>query len=164
MDRSVLMGMVLGLLVVLLALMVLGWRARQRRQSTIAAPPAPPDDTGNVIGVFSARYVATTISGEPLNRIAVHGLGFRSIASLTATDTGVLIERPGERLWWLEAANIHGVRRATWTIDRVVESDGLHVLEWALGDQSVDSYFRLDSPSRFDSALAKVLHRKASAS
>jgi len=165
-DRSVLMLVVLGLLVLLLALMGLGWRARLRRQSAIAAPPAPPEGTGTGtgIGVFSARYVATTISGDPLDRIAVHGLGFRSVATLTVTDAGVLIERPGERLWWLEAASVHGVRRATWTIDRVVESDGLHVLEWALGDQSVDSYFRLDSPGAFDTALEKMLHREASAS
>ena len=164
MDRSVLMMMVLGLLVVLLTLMVLGWRARQRRQSTIAAPPPPPENSGPVIGVFSARYVATTIAGEPLNRIAVNGLGFRSVATITVTDDGVLIERPGERLWWLDAASIRGVRRATWTIDGVVESNGLHVFEWALGSQFVDSYFRLDSPAPFDTALEQVLHREASTS
>jgi len=156
--------MVLGLLVVLLGLMVFGWRARQRRQSTIAAPPSPPEDAGDVIGVFSARYVATTIAGEPLNRIAVNGLGFRSAATVTVTDDGVLIERPGERLWWLDAASIRGVRRATWTIDGVVESGGLHLVEWPLGNQFVDSYFRLDAPGPFDTALERVLHREASTS
>lgn len=164
MDRSVLLMMVLGLLVVLLGLMVFGWRARQRRQSTIAAPPPPPEDAGDVIGVFSARYVATTIAGEPLNRIAVNGLGFRSAATVTVTDDGVLIERPGERLWWLDAASIRGVRRATWTIDGVVESGGLHLVEWPLGNQFVDSYFRLDAPGPFDTALERVLHREASTS
>lgn len=164
MDRSLLLMMVLGLLVVLLGLMVFGWRARQRRQSTIAAPPPPPEDAGDVIGVFSARYVATTIAGEPLNRIAVNGLGFRSAATVTVTDDGVLIERPGERLWWLDVASIRGVRRATWTIDGVVESGGLHLVEWPLGNQFVDSYFRLDAPGAFDTALERVLHREASTS
>lgn len=164
MDRSLLLMMVLGLLVVLLGLMVFGWRARQRRQSTIAAPPLPPVDIGTVIGVFSARYVATTIAGEPLNRIAVNGLGFRSVATLTVTDDGVLIERPGERRWWLDGPSIRAVRRATWTIDGVVESNGLHVFEWALGSQSVDSFFRLEAPAPFDTALERVLHREASTS
>jgi len=163
-DRSALLMMVLGLLVVILTLMVLGWRARQRRQSTIAAPPPPPADTGTVIGVFSARYVATTIAGEPLNRVAVNGLGFRSLATITVTDDGVLIERPGERLWWLDAPSIRGVRRATWTIDGAVESGGLHLVEWALGTQVVDSFFRLDAPAPFDTALERVLHREASTS
>ena len=162
MDRSGLMVVVLGLLVILLALMALGWRARQRRQSTIAAPPPPPADAGAVIAVFPARYVATTISGEPLNRIAVNGLGFRSVATITVTEAGVLIERPGERPWWLEVAGIRAVRRATWTIDRVVESGGLHLIEWDLGNRLVDSYFRIDAPGPFDTALKSVLNREAS--
>jgi hypothetical protein len=157
MDRSVLMAVVIALGVALLVLMVVGWRARQRRQSTIASPLAPPVEIGEVFGVFAGRYVATTVADDPLDRIAVNGLGFRSLASLSVTTDGVLVERPGERRWWIPASRISEVRRATWTIDRVVESDGLHLIAWSLGETQVDSYFRLDAPGPFDSAFARLL-------
>lgn len=161
MDRPQLMVIVLAILVVLLILMYTGWRARKRRQAGVAAPLAAPDDLGAAIGTFDGKYVATTAAGKPLERIAVHGLGFRSDASLTLTDTGVLVQRPGSDDVWIPRADVIDRRTATWTIDRVVEHDGLELLEWNLGGTPVDSYFRLAEPTAFETAFVQLLPKAA---
>lgn len=163
MDRPQLMAIVLALLVLLLVLMFLGWRARQRRQRDVAAPLAAPADLGTPLGTFDGKYVATTAAGKPLDRIAVHGLGFRSDASVTLTDTGVLLQRPGSDDVWIPRADVRDRRTATWTIDRVVEHDGLELVEWNLGGTTVDSYFRLAEPLEFERAFEQLLPNKAAA-
>jgi hypothetical protein len=157
MDRSFLMGIVLVILVVLLALLVVGWRSRQRRQKSVAAPHVPPADLGSAAGTFDGKYVATTAHDDPYDRINVHGLGFRGNSSVTVTDLGLLVQRPGEHDTWIPAADVRAVRRATWTIDRVVEPDGLQLVEWTLGDRVVDTYFRMDEPAAFDAAVAPII-------
>ena len=163
MNRPELMAITLAFLALLLLLMFLGWRARQRRQRGVSAPLAPPADLGAALGTFDGRYVATTTAGNPLDRIAVKGLGFRSLVTLTVTDSGMLMQRPGNDDVWIPRADVRGRRTATWTIDRVVEADGLELVEWTLGGASVDSYFRLDEPAAFEAAFAHLLPRKEAA-
>jgi hypothetical protein len=56
----------------------------------------------------------------------------------------VLLRITGEPDVFLDRASIVGVGRATWTIDRAVERDGLVVLSWRLDTATVaDSYLRL---------------------
>lgn len=161
MNRPELMAITIVLLVLLLTLMYLGWRGRQRRQKGLAAPLTPPANLGAAVGSFDGRYVATTTAGNPLDRVAVRGLGFRSLVSLTVTDSGVLVQRPGNDDVWIPRDDVRDRRTATWTIDRVVEPDGLELLEWNLGGASVDSYFRLDEPLAFERALAQLLKKEA---
>lgn len=163
MDRPQLMAIVIAILVVLLVLMYTGWRARQRRQKNVAAPLAAPAELGAPVGTFIGKYVATTAAGKPLERIAVHGLGFRSDASVTVTDAGVLVQRPGSADVWIPRADLVGRRTATWTIDRVVESEGLELVEWKLGETAVDSYFRFTQPVEFERAFAPLLPKQAAA-
>lgn len=163
MDRPQLMAIVIAILVLLLVLMYLGWRARQRRQNHLPAPLAAPADLGTALGDFDGKYVATTAAGKPLERIAVHGLGFRGTASLTLTDAGVLVRRRGEGDVWIPRADLLDRRTATWTIDRVVERDGLELLEWNLGGTTVDSYFRLADPLAFERAFEQLLPKQAAA-
>lgn len=157
MDRPVLMAIVIVFLIAMLALLALGWRSRKRRQRDLAAPQTPPTELGSAVGTFAGKYVATTASGEPYDRIAVHGLGFRGAATLTVTSTGLLVQRPGEMDFWVAAGELRGIRRATWTIDRVVEADGLQLIEFDLGDRVVDGYFRMDEPEAFENALAPLI-------
>jgi len=163
MNRPELMAITIVFLVLLLVLMYLGWRGRQRRQKNVARPLTPPVRLGAAVGTFGGRYVATTTAGDPLDRIAVNGLGFRSVASLTVTESGMLVQRPGNDDLWIPRANVRDRRTATWTIDRVVEPDGLELVEWTLGEASVDSYFRLDEPLAFEKAFAQLLPRTAAA-
>ena len=163
MNRPELMAITVAFLALLLLLMFLGWRARQRRQKNVAVPLTPPADLGAPLGTFDGKYVATTASGNPLDRIAVHGLGFRSSVSLTVTDTGLLVQRPGSDDVWIPRADVLDRRSATWTIDRVVEPGGLDLVEWKLGDATVDSYFRMIDPDAFEKAIDQLLPKKATA-
>jgi hypothetical protein len=155
------MAIVLVVLAILLVLLAVGWRRRARRQSSIAQPAAAPHDPGALIGLFTGQYVATTVAGAPLERIAVHGLGFRGNVHVTVTTLGALVSIDGTSDKWIAATNMRDRRTATWTIDRVVEPGGLDLLEWDLGGTLVDTYFRFDRPSGFDAAIDELLERNA---
>lgn len=168
-DKSVVMGIVVAFLVVMLLLMLLGWHNRRRRQSTLAAPRNVDGSEGEPRFVVDAFYVATTVAASPLDRIAVGGLGFRARASVAVTDGGVILGIPGQRGIWIPADELLGVDNATWTIDRVVERDGLVLLAWRLPADDgtgtgVDSYLRFDSPTdsqEFMAAVARLLDTPA---
>jgi hypothetical protein len=139
-------GALLVTAAVALALIVLGiwaWRRRARRDSGIAAPTADAPAGAAVRAVFTALYVATTRHDEPLERLAVKGLAFRSRADVTVTDGGVAIDLTGQPRIFLGAERIVDVAQSTVTIDRVVEPGGLTRLTWRTDDGTVvDSYFR----------------------
>lgn len=156
MDRTGLLLIVVAIAVVLLSLMALGWRARTRRQRDLPAPVPVPGNTGDPHGEFHGRYVATSVGGEPLERITAHGLAFRGSATVRVSELGVLLDRIGERPIWIPREHLDGVRRATWTIDRVVEQDGLTVLDWRLGDRPVETALRLDDPQAADTILTTL--------
>lgn len=147
------MGIVVALMLALLGLLAIGWFARKKRQANISAPTRTPADLGRVAGVFSGKYVATTIAADPLDRIAVHGLGFRGAATVTVAELGLSVSIVGRDEFWIPRDDVCGVRLATWTIDRVVEKDGLHLITWRLGGRDVDSYFRMDAPGPFSVAM-----------
>lgn len=151
------MAIVIVFLIAMLGLLVVGWRNRQKRQKNVAAPVDVPAELGTAIGTFDGKYVATTAGADPYDRIAVHGLGFRGAASVTVSSGGLLVQRPGEADTWIPVTDLRGIRRATWTIDRVVEQDGLQLIEWNLGDRTVDSYFRMNEPDAFASAVAPLI-------
>ena len=153
MDKVVPAIIVLVILAIALTLMILGWRARGRRQVQLAEPHVVPADTGEFLGDYETFYVATTMAGEPLNRVVVQGLGFRAKAFLQVSTGGVVIPIDGQRDIFIPVADIRGIRRETWTIDRVVEPDGLILIDWVLGDTAVDSYFRAEDPEPLFAAL-----------
>lgn len=157
MDRSVLMAIVVVFMLFLLGLMFWAWRGRKRRQASVAQPQTPPADRGDLLGTFAGKYVATTAQGAPLERIAVHGLGFRGFATVSVFGEGILVQIAGTPEFWIPAAGLTDIRRATWTIDRVVEQDGLQLLEWKLGEQTVDTYLRMDSPAAFETAAHTLI-------
>ena len=153
MDKSATAAFVLFFLAVMLGAMALSWWARKKRQSGYAQLEAPPTELGAELGEFAGLYLATTPAGEPLERIAVRGLGFRARTTLRLTEAGLVFI--GDR--FIPVASIVDVGRATWTIDRGVEPDGLSVVSWTLGDAVLDSYFRLDDPEGFLRAGTELL-------
>ena len=151
MDRSMLMAIVVAFLCLLLLLMVVGWRRRQKRQAGLPRPATPPADAGAELMTAEAFYVATTIAGEPLNRVAVAGLGYRARAVVTLAERGLTLRIPGQDSIFIPSDAIDTVEKATWTIDRVVETDGLVLVRWTLGQSGdgtqVDSYLRIIQPA-----------------
>jgi hypothetical protein len=134
------------LLVGVVALVFFGmwraWRARIRRTETFS-PPVSTADIGTVVSTGDALYVATTVAGHPLDRLALSGLAYRAKATITATKNGVEIAPRGEHPVFMSAASISSIRAATWTVDRVVERDGLVAIAWKHGSTTVDTYLRI---------------------
>jgi hypothetical protein len=150
MDRLLPTLIIVAVILLIFALMLLGWRARRRRQSGLSWPMPAPEELGDASLVVDGWYVATTRADEPLERIAVHGLGFRARVTVSVHPEGVVLAVQGREPFLLAPQALRGVDRATWAIDRVVERDGLVRLAWMLGEDPVDSYLRL--PESADAA------------
>ncbi|MFO7689745.1 MAG: hypothetical protein R6W83_04190 [Cryobacterium sp.] len=153
MDRT-LPAVIAGLVLLgILALMWRSWRVRSRRDSGLSAGYAAPETEQILLASAECYYVATTPRDQPLERLAIPGLGFRARADLEVTGAGLWLALQGERPVYLPGTAIDGIDAATMAIDRVVETDGLLRLGWRLQPtdtagtgQSVDSYFRLIDP------------------
>ena len=155
---------VLVLLGLLMGVMARSWRARGRRQSGVPAPEPAPAVLGPAVVESDCFYVATTRAGDPLDRLVVHGLGFRGRAVVSVHPEGVRLEIAGQPAVLVRASSIQSVDRATWTIDRVVETDGLVLVAWALGDVDVDTYLRVtDDPRPVVDALRSIVPPAATA-
>jgi hypothetical protein len=142
--------------VVIIALAAIGWTTRRRRQRGLPSPSLMPDDIGAVRGEFEGFYVSTTIDGQPLNRIAVRGLGFRARATIAVADAGVVLALPGNNVF-IPRADIREVTRSNYTIDRVVEPRDLVLLAWTLADTKLDSYLRVEQTEELVSTLETLL-------
>jgi hypothetical protein len=156
-TRELSAAIVFAILGLALALMLVGWLRRRRSQRGIAGFADVPDDLGAVLDEAEVLYLATTRPGAPYDRIAVHGLGFRSRGAMTVAERGILLDLAGSPRRFLPAADLRGVGRATWTIDRVVETDGLLLVGWRLGDEQLDSYFRADAPAALVAAISRIV-------
>lgn len=155
-DRTTLLIMVMALFVVLIALAIIGWVRRRRHQSFLPAPERVPAEIGAIRAEFDGFYVSTTLDGEPLNRVAVRGLGFRARASVAVADDGIVVSLPGNPIF-IPRTSIREVTTAQYTIDRVVETGGLVLLAWRLGDTSVDSYFRVEDSGALVQAIESII-------
>jgi hypothetical protein len=140
-----------------------GWRARRRRQADVPALAAPPADLNDVRRRDDLFYVATTRADAPLDRIAVHGLGFRARAQLTVAGTGIRLDIAGERPVFIPVSDLVGVGRATWAIDRAVSNSGLVFVRFRLGAGEadaavlVDAYVRPEDPAGLVEAIEALL-------
>jgi hypothetical protein len=163
MDRilpgSIIIVGVIGLLV----LMVLGWRARGRRQSVLSTAPAPSDEQlGELRLAVTGLYVSTTTAGAPLDRVILPGLGFRGRVAVSVFDAGVVVAVTGEPQVFIASDRIRSVGTSTWTIDRVVEEGGLVRLDWTLESEAaapeadVESFFRIENPDQSSRLIEAV--------
>jgi hypothetical protein len=141
---------------VIIALAIVGWMTRRRRQRNIPATVPMPADVGALVGEFEGFYVSTTLDGQPLNRVAVRGLGFRARATIAVAKAGVVLDLPG-RTVFIPRADIREVTRSNYTIDRVVEPGGLVLLAWKLGDTALDSYLRVAETEALVTAIASLV-------
>lgn len=142
MTREGALLVIAGVAAVALALLAWAWWRRMRRDARYTAPVGElPDGTGET--VFPGLYVATTRHDEPLERLAIKGLGFRSRVDVTVTSTGVALDLPGQPRIALTRDRLIDAAQATVAIDRVVERDGLTRVSWRIDDDTiVDTYLR----------------------
>jgi hypothetical protein len=149
MDRAAPALVIAALLIVVFGLMLLGWRARTRRQGSLAEPLAVPSGLGPALLQVGVLSVATTLGDQPLERLTAHRLGFRARATVGVHAEGIVLAPTGRDAFLIPATALRGIGRATWTIDRVVERGGLVMIAWTLGETSVDTYLRVtdDDPA-----------------
>lgn len=127
----------------LVALLVWAWWRRTRRDAGLEPPVGEAPVGAATLSTHEALYVATTRHDDPLERLAIRGLGFRSRADLTVTSAGVALDLTGQPRFFLPTERIVEVAQATVAIDRVVERDGLVRISWRVdADTVVDSYIR----------------------
>jgi hypothetical protein len=155
-EQTILFLWVMAGFVVIIALGVLGWLTRRRRQRAIPSPEKLPADIGTLRGEFEGLYVSTTLDGQPLNRVAVRGLGFRARATFAVADLGLVLALPGNNIF-IPREQIREVTRAQYTIDRVVEEGGLVLVAWTLGETNVDTYLRVEETQQLVDAIASLL-------
>jgi len=156
MDRVTPALVILGVVLLVFVGLALGWRARQRRQAALPALDAPSASIGAALVVADGFYVATTHAARPTDRIAVRGLGFRARAGVAVHPEGVVLSIAGQPDAFIPTSAIIGVGRATWTIDRVVGTDGLVFIRWTLGDTEVDTNLRVAEPEALIAALQTI--------
>jgi hypothetical protein len=149
-------ALTLGIIVVIVALMALGWRNRLRRQADVPAPPDAPADPGPVLYEAEGQYVATTTAADWLDRIAVHGLGLRGNAVTAVHPDGVVITRTGARTVFIPRADLVSVQLASGMTGKFVEKEGLVVITWRLGPGRVDTGFRTRHPASKAQLVAAV--------
>ena len=130
-----------ALVVVLFLGMWFAWRKRGKRDAHTLPTRAL---TGHELAHFPrVFYVATTLQGEPLERISVPGLKYRGYASLVVKSDGCQIQVIGEDAVGIPATQISGVSTAQMRIDKVVEHSGLTLITWQVGERVLETSFRM---------------------
>lgn len=162
-DKLVPALVVIGIIVVAVALMALGWRNRRTRQASLDVVPVPPAEIGEEFARVRALYVATTLAEQPLERVVVGGLGFRAKALVRIARGGIVLELAGNPPAFIGLSELRGVGLASWTIDKGVDEDGLVFVRWELGDTLVDSYLRADDPDELLALLTELSPTAAAA-
>ena len=139
--RLALVALIAGLIALALWGMRRGWQGRVARHSSMAEPSAfdAPASSG-VLGL----YLGTSISGDWLDRVAVHELGVRSRASFHLVDGGVGIRRDGARSFLIPASAVRGVRTDRGVAGTVRGKDSVIVVTWMLADDVLDTGIRAD--------------------
>ncbi|MFV0319440.1 MAG: hypothetical protein ACK5IN_03545 [Microbacterium sp.] len=143
MSREGALAVMIGVAVLIIAVLAFAWWRRSRRDADLRAPGGEVPADATVLAHFSGLYVATTRHEEPLERLAIRGLGFRSRLDLTVTDQGLGLALAGAPPLFLATGILVAVDQSTVAIDRVVERDGLVRIVWHVSDDElVDSYLR----------------------
>jgi hypothetical protein len=160
--------LMLAIFAALIVLAASAWRRRRKEQDANFGAPAEFLEDSNqepllLATSVQAQYVATTIAGEPLNRVTAHGLGFRGRATVSVGEAGILIERRGERSLALSSSQISGVVFTQAVIDRAVEKDGLVAINWRQDQTDLTTVLRFNSAADRNLVLqaSPVLTRKA---
>lgn len=160
MSRTAFLLLMIAIVAVVFVGMWLAWRARARRDADVVGAATAP--SGELLGSFAPKYVATTPEGEPLVRVSAPGLRYRGPAEVAVRRDGVTVTVAGEQPVHISAAQLRGGGSARVRIDRVVEHDGLALLKWESAGRSLESSFRFTLPEE-QRAFADALDTVASA-
>lgn len=167
-DRVALTLGTLLFAVVVYALMLKGWRGRQRRQADLPAPPVPPQERGRVVvGTTPGLFVGTVVSGDWLDRVAVHRLSDRSTCEVVLTTDGLHIDRESLPPLYLPVTDVVSAEVGDKLAGKVMGAGGLLLVTWRLGERTLTSGVRADDHAqhrRLADALTALLPVEETAS
>lgn len=147
MSQPVAVVLMLSVAAIILTLMLWGWSRRRHRDSGISAPRDLRTEAEIAVhGGYRATglYVASTVHGAPLDRLAIAGLAFRAKSDIIVSPAGVALHLAGEHPVLIAPQALVAVDRATWVVGRIVEPNGLVLISWRTEvGTTVDSYLRL---------------------
>lgn len=143
MTQELAAGLMIALAGLLLGLAWWGWRNRQGRFRHLEGALVRTVPGSMPLLSFQGLYVATTLMNQPMDRVPVGPLSYRAKAQFAVHPEGVVVSAQGETPVLLSSAGGIEAGLATWTIDRVVEPEGLVMIRWNLGGTEVDSYLRI---------------------
>ena len=154
-TRTLLVLALVAVVVVAYALMRGGMRRRVAEQSGIATPHAIAAATV-LAGPWEGKYLGATFADRWLDRIDAHGLGARSMASVSRTTIGIDVQRVGEPSFTIPQSDLVAVRADKAIAGRAYEDGGIVVLTFRLGDTLVDAGFRFPNTDDHVAALAAL--------
>ncbi|WP_435300010.1 hypothetical protein [Timonella sp. A28] len=164
MTQAQAMSVMIGSGVLLLGLMWLGWRGRQRRTAPLVGslPQAPQDGYGEqTFDTVPGTYISSTTHGDWLDRIATQDLGYRSAANLTVHTTGIRIERSGALDIFIPAQQVDHAETAPGIAGKVIGKDGIVLISWHVeakyGDDTLlDTGFKPDHKAQRDGLINAI--------
>lgn len=143
MTKYIVAFALVALIVLLAGLAVRGWGRRRNEQEQLLRMPAESIPNFAAELAVNGFYVATTKSGEPLNRINAYGLGHRGKASIAISAQGVVIDRIGEVSLAIPSRDLVSVQLVSGAIDRAVETGGLIAITWLIGGEMLETTLRV---------------------
>lgn len=134
--------------IAIIALAIWGLRrAWLGKAAEFAALPAPastlPTTATALTPAYPARFAGTTVSGQWLKRVTVHGLGTPRGITASVYREGIYLTDDANFSLWLALESITGLRAGRGIAGDVVEPDGMVILTWKLGEQLLDTGLRI---------------------
>lgn len=151
MIRTLLALVVLAALA--LTLLVAFWMYQGRLRRPASRPGLPPAaGLGRPRLTLSGVCVGTT---DPAHG-PVAELGGRGVGTLTLYETGLLVDRAGERPLWIPRAAVLHARTADTSSGTVIGGDNLLVVRWRSGGHEYDTGFRGEDRDSYDMWLTAL--------
>lgn len=156
MTRELAGALAVGLVAVVVILIYLSNRSVRKAQETAIPKPAA---SLNIEHPHSGYYVSTVFAQKALTRVWAHGLGSRGKVFIGVDSQGVSLSRLGEVGFLIPANQLIGLTKASATIDKAVERDGLLVLLWRLGEDELATHLRIvdrDKRKQLEAEITKA--------
>ncbi|GGE63139.1 PH-like domain-containing protein [Nesterenkonia cremea] len=135
----------LGAILLFGALIWLGWRNRKRRQSHLPAPAEIPAEVidAEPLAAGEGMVIGTVRAEDYLDRVAVHSLGLRTDGRVEVHEAGVAVLRAGAPNFLIMREALRHTRTDRGVVGKFVERDGALIIGWQLGDEFVETAFRV---------------------
>lgn len=156
MTRELIGFLMISLVAVVALLVWLLVRNRRAKQEAVISAPLEAARAGEL----ETFYVSTVFESAPLDRVWAHGFAMRGKASIGVDANGISVNRTGERNFLIPRDSLTGIGKASATIDKGVERDGLTQIRWSLGGTSLLTNFRFAKPAvrqKFEEEVAQLM-------